>query len=237
MTESCPTCHAPVRRGQARCEECQVSFEWFDGGVRPKHPFIRPGAPLLYFDLTASPLPGQLALHGATSDGTRFDATRDGALVSVVPKRALSCTERKLRARDACVRAAFVALDPAVQIGCVARIDKIDVQDIQYLFCVEPFSRKVELQRGFSGPKSTQFTDLVPPAPSPLVAPVGTLNVLELRVMGPTLEARLNEQHLMTVHDPVLGMGSFGLRVETLPAATGPQRVLVPWFEVREVIA
>ncbi|MFO0740132.1 MAG: hypothetical protein U0270_29805 [Labilithrix sp.] len=92
MTESCPTCHAPVTRGQARCEECQVSFDWFDGGVRPKHPFIRPGAPLLYFDLTAFPLPGQLALHGATSDGTRFDATRDGALVSVPFYRVIDYT-------------------------------------------------------------------------------------------------------------------------------------------------
>lgn len=234
---TCPVCSAPVEGRPTRCDECQVAFEWVGSELRAKHPFIKPGDPLLFFDLTRHPLPGQTQMTGSLTDGTRFEATPQGSLLHVMPNRAMACTDRKMRARDACVRAAFVAIDPHVSLGCSARLERLSEATMQYLFSVEPSSRKVRLARGFSGAKETQYADLRPGTPSNLVAPPGAMNVLELRVQGPTLEARLNDTHVFTVHDPVLGIGGFGLRVESLPAATAPQRTMVAWFEVRQVVA
>jgi hypothetical protein len=234
---ACPVCSAAVEGRATRCDECQVALEWEGAQVHAKHPFIKPGDPLLFFDLTRHPLPGQTQMSATLNDGSRFEGTPQGSLMHVLPKRAIACSERKMRARDACVRAAFVALDPHISLGCTARLETLDVATMQYLFSVEPSSRKVRLARGFSGPKETQYADLRPATPSNLVAPPGSMNVLELRVQGPTLEARLNDTHVFTVHDPVLGIGRFGFRVEALPASTAPQRTMVAWFEVRQVIA
>jgi hypothetical protein len=220
----------------ARCDECQVALEW-DGLPRAKHPFIRPGDPLLYFDLSRMPLPGQANPAGTLGDGTRFEQTPQGSMVHVVPKRAIECLDKRLRARDACVRAAFIALDPGLWLGCMARIERLSTVTTQYLFVVDASSGRMRLTRGFSGSKETDYADLLPSAPTVRVAPPGAPNVIELRVQGPTLEARVNDVHVATVHDPVLGIGAFGLRASASANAPGPQRVLVQWFEVRQVIA
>ena len=62
MSIACPVCSGSVSPNAPRCDECLVLLEWAAGGPRAKHPFIRPGDPLLFFDLTRVPLPGQVAM-------------------------------------------------------------------------------------------------------------------------------------------------------------------------------
>ena len=171
------------------------------------------------------------------TDTTRLEGVPDGALLHLAPKRALEAFENKLRARDGCVRTSFVAIDPYVTISAVARLEKFGQVKMKYSFEADMMMRTVRLSRGFSGQQDAAYADLVKATPCPLLYPPGTPNVLELRVQGPTLEARVNDQHAMTIHDPVLGIGAFGVRVETKQAAPTHQRVLVQWLEVRQVIA
>jgi hypothetical protein len=237
MNDACPVCSASVTPRSERCDECQVALDWKAGAPRALHPFIRPGEPLLYFDLTRSPLPGKAELSGSLSDGSRYEATPNGSLLHVFPKRAVSCHDPFFRCRDACVRAAIVTHDPHVTVACLARVANIGDVRMMYDFEIEPHTRRVSLSRGFGGKEASQFAFLLPWTPCAFVAPVGAMNVIELRVQGPTLEARLNDQHVATIHDAVLGIGAAGFRAQCTAAATTPQRVTATWFEVRQVIA
>ena len=233
----CPVCQSPLARDVKRCDECLVSIVWSNAQPAAHHPFIKPGEPLYFTDLTRGPLPGREALSGALTDGTRFEATPQGALITVMPKRAMDCFEARLRSRDACVRASFVALDPSVTVSCLARIDIIDTAKLKYVLEVDPATRRYCIELGFSSPEVAQFTPLVKWTPSAVIAPLGQVNVVELRVQGPTLEARINDQHVATIHDAVLGIGAAGLRVSAKPDATTASRATVQWFEMREVTA
>ena len=215
-----------------------MQLDWADV-ARPRavHPFIRPGEPLLFYDLTRVPFPGQVKMSGTFHDGSRFEPCPVGALLHVVPKRAVEGFDNSLRSRDGCVRAAFTALDPLVTFSCLARSERFGAVRMRYSLQVDCQTRRVRLSRGFSGDKVAAFADLVPFTACPALHPTGTQNVIELRTQGATLEARVNDQHVATIHDPVLGIGSFGIRAEAALAATVPQRLVATWFEVRQVIA
>ena len=237
MALLCPVCRVSVDAGAPRCDECQVSLDWRSGQAVAFHPFIKPGDPLYFTDTTRSLLPGREQLAGTFSDGTRYETTPYGALITVMPKRAMECYEARLRTRDCCVRASFVAIDPGITVSCVGRIDAIDDAKLKYVLEVDPAARKYCIDRGFSSPKIAQFVPLVPWTFSPLIAPTGQVNIVELRLQGATLEARINDQHVITIHDAVLGIGAAGIRISAKPETTTPTRATVQWFEMREVVA
>ena len=214
-----------------------MQIEWILAAPRAKHPFIRPGDPLLFYDLARVPLPGQTALSGSFRDGSRFEAGSAGALLHVMPKRAVEGFDDRLRSRDGCVRAAFTALDPLLMFSCSARSERFGAVRMRYSLQVDCHRRRVRLSRGFSGDKTAAFVDLLPFTACAALLPTGSMNVVELRTQGPTLEARVNDQHVATIHDAVLGIGAFGIRAEAAPDAPTPQRAIATWFEVREVVA
>ena len=130
MAAACPVCSSAVIPNAQRCEECLVQLDWADV-ARPRavHPFIRPGEPLLFYDLTRVPFPGQVKMSGTFHDGSRFEPCPVGALLHVVPKRAVEGFDNSLRSRDGCVRAAFTALDPLVTFSCLARSERFGAAD------------------------------------------------------------------------------------------------------------
>ena len=236
VTFQCPVCRAPLEAGILRCDECQVRVDWQTQRPLAHHPFIKPGEPLYFTDTTRGLLPGREALAGVLSDGTRYETTPYGALITVVPGRAMECSEARLRCRDVCVRASFTAIDPGITVSCVGRIDAIDTAKLKYVLEVDPAERKFCIDRGFSSPQVAQFVALVPWTQSPMIAPLGQPNIVELRLQGPTLEARINDRHVMTIHDAVLGIGAAGIRLSSKPKMTTPARATVQWFEMREVV-
>jgi hypothetical protein len=237
VTASCPICQAPASPNAPRCEECLVSLDWRSGSPVAYHPPIKPGDPLYFTDLRRGLLPGREQPAGTLSDGSRYEATPQGALVTVSPRRAFDAFERRLRSRNMCVRASFLTLDPGTTVACLARIEMIQAAKLAYVLEVDAAGRRFCLDRGFSSPDVAHYSPLVDWTPSPAVAPVGQANVVELRAQGPTLELRLNDQHVRTIHDAVLGIGAAGLRISSLPGSTRPGRALVQWFEMREVVA
>jgi hypothetical protein len=220
-----------------RCDECQLDLEWANGAVRAHHPFIRPGECLLFCDAARGPLPGRELLANTLSDGTRYEATPQGSLVTVTPGRVFEAFEPRLRTRDACVRAQFHPIDPGVTIACMGRMETIDEAKIKYVLEVDPARQRFCIDRGFSSSAVAQFTPLIPWSPCPAAGPIGQVTILELRLQGPTLEARVNDRHVATIHDPVLGIGASGLRITSQRGSTTMARAVVQWFEIREVIA
>lgn len=214
-----------------------MSLDWRTGQPAAHHPFIKPGDPLYYTELTRGCLPGRDKPAGTLTDGTKFEPTSQGALVTVMPKRAFEAYEPRLRSRDMCVRASFVALDPGVTVACLGRIDTIQTAKLKYLLEIDPASRRFCLDRGFSSQEVAHFTSLIDWTPCQAIAPLGQVNVVELRLQGPTLEARINDQQVGTFHDAVLGIGAAGLRISAKPAVTTPSRATVQWFEMRQVAA
>lgn len=237
MSFACAICHAPVAERQPRCEQCQVALDWAAGRPVASHPFIKPGDPLYFTDLTRAFLPGREVGAGTLTDGTRFEATPQGSLVTVVPTRAFEAYEPRLRSRDQCVRAAFVALDRGVTVSCLGRIDPIGTAKLKYVFEVDPASRRYCIERGFSSPETAQFATLVGWQAHPAIAGLGQINVVELRLQGPTIEARINDQHVVTLHDAALGIGAAGVRLSAATDLATPARALVQWFEMRQVMA
>lgn len=237
MSFACPMCHAPLAERTPRCEQCQVALDWATGQPVASHPFIKPGEPLYFTDLTRAFLPGRDVGSGTLNDGPKFEATPQGSLVTVVPTRAFEAYEPRLRSRDQCVRTAFVALDRGATIACCGRIDPIGTAKLKYLFEIDPETRRWCFGRGFSSPETAQFVSLVGWTPHPAIGGLGQVNVVELRLQGPTIELRVNDQHVMTKHDAALGIGAAGLRISASDDSTAPARVLVQWFEMRQVMA
>ena len=236
----CPICKAPVNAGLVRCEECQVTLDWRSGQPVASHPFIKPGEPIYFTDLARGCLPGRETHTGTLTDGTKYEPSPlpgQGALVTVMPKRAFESYEARLRSRDVCVRASFVAIDPGITVACVGRIDAIQSAKLKYVLEVDPAGRRFCIDRGFSSTEVAQFHSLVPWTPSQAVAQLGVINVVELRMQGPTLEARINDQHVATLHDAVIGIGAAGIRISSKPGTTTPARATVQWFEMRQVAA
>jgi hypothetical protein len=219
----------------ARCQECQVMLDWRSGSPVAHHPFIKPGEPLYFTDVTRGPLPGRELLAAKLTDGTHYEATPQGALVTVMPKRAFEAFEPRLRSRDVCVRASFVTLDPGVTVSCVGRIEAIEGAKLKYILEVDPATRRFCIDRGFSSTEVAQFVPLLGWTTSASIAPTGQINIVELRLQGPTLEARINDQHVITLHDPFLGVGAAGLRIQAKPECVTPVRASVQWFEMRRV--
>jgi hypothetical protein len=237
VSSACPYCAAPLSGGIARCDECQLAIDWTQGAARAHHPFIRPGDCLLFCDAARGPLPGRELLANTLTDGTRYEATPQGALVTVTPQRSFEAFEQRLRTRDACVRASFLAIDPGVTVACMGRLESIAEAKIKYVLELDPARQRFSIDRGFSSTEVAQFTPLVPWTPCPAAAPIGHVNILELRLQGPTLEARVNDRHVATIHDPVLGIGASGLRVTSPNKSTTMHRAVVQWFEIRGVVA
>ena len=237
MSAVCPYCSVSVATGLARCIECQLELQWGPAGVVAHHPFIKPGEALFFCDAIRGALPGREVLAGKLTDGTTYGPSPQGALVTVGPKRVFEAFEARQRVRDGCVRASFIAIDAGVTVSCMGRIESVGDAMLKYVLQVDPAQGRFCLQRGFSSHESAQFTPLVPWTASPAVAPLGHPNVIELRLQGPTIEARLNDRHVGTIHDPVLGIGAAGLRVSSTSNATTMLRAVVQWFELREVIA
>jgi hypothetical protein len=143
-----------------------------------------------------------------------------------------------VRLRDACVRATASALDADLWIGVVARRELLEDARTFYALDVWPERKSLRLGRCVSTPDSAGVYDLIPWTPSSAIAGVGGWNEIELRVQGSALEAWINGTLVGALHDPVLGIGSTGLRfTRANGGADVPRRACCAGFEVTMVAA
>jgi hypothetical protein len=141
--------------------------------------------------------------------------------------------------RDGCVRAGLVALDPYCHLAVFARCQTIETAVVRYEMVARPTERDFSIRR-YCGGDVTETADtatVLPYTHCEFIAPERTMNIVEMRTLGPTLQAWINGRHVASVHDPALGCGSFGLMLGTSkePVPPDPRRILCQWVEVREV--
>jgi len=229
----CPVCAVALDAPVAACPMCGVPLRRDGGAFVAVMPVIRPGEALVSRDFTEHALPGQTHRVWSRLDGSSATAHPHGLVVAT--QSAEVFCEDWLRARDVCVRASLGALDDASSLGIVARREPIDGARTFYALDVLPAARKARLARCFSTKKETGVTPLVDFTRCDAIRGGGALEELELRAQGTALEAWVNGHRFAALHDPVLGIGFVGIRIERRDAKAAWTRVLLRGFEARQV--
>jgi hypothetical protein len=240
-TFSCVFCKATLPLTAPRCPYCLLAYAPSPVAGAPPHPWlppVRPGAPVSSLNFAVEP-PPSIGKHEMTMPaGSSTSRNAAGCLATIAPTRSLTLSESRVRLKDGCVRAQMIALDENVQLGVIARQERVGEITSQYTLEALPSRKRIRLTRTVSSPKSASATDLLPWTDCLAVANVGQANVLELRAMGPTLEGWVNGAGPFAVHDPVLGTGIFGIRLEHADdQKVHPRRVQVSWMQIAEVTA
>lgn len=155
-----------------------------------------------------------------------------GLGVELQAGRAFESAVPFVRRRDHCARASFIAYDPSIVFQVVARRDSVGEASTQYALSVSPGRRAFRVLRVTSGPTKSGATPLLDWRPCQRMGGVGELVDCELRALGATLEARVGGEVVARVHEPRLGVGWPGARIEAEGAAG---RAVWASFEVREV--
>ncbi len=237
-THPCDYCKATLPLAAPRCPYCLMAYAQTPSGPKPLLPPVRPGGIVSSLDLGMEPAPNMGKFDVTQPGGSSTTRVQGGTLVHVAPGKSLTLSESRVRLRDGCIRAQMVALDHGAQIAVVARQERIGDISTQYTFEVLPSRKKVRITRTVSSPKQASGTNLLDWKECPAVGAVGQPSVLELRVMGPTLEAWVNGAGPFSVHDPVLGTGIFGVRLEHEEGQPAHmRRVHVSWMQILEVTA
>jgi len=233
----CPVCGGPNAR-VPECPDCRVVLTNESGLLVATQPIIRRGDVLASRDLRASPLPGESQRQWSRIDGRAAHVDPRGIVVTTAGTRENVFIEPWMRVRDASVRAAMAAIDGDLWLGVVARREPIGEARTFYSLDVWPERQSVRIARCVATPQTTHVFDLVPWTPSSAIARVGEWNEIELRVQGSALEAWINGARIGAVHDPVLGIGSTGIRLTRAPnTADVPRRACCAGFEVTMVAA
>ena len=226
----CPSCAAPVPAGSFACPRCTLAVRAEAGRLVPIFPAIEAGPPLYTADL-GSELPAGFSADRVQASGViRLERGADGLGVEVSAGKALEWTNPYMGLRDACVRVAVARTGPTCRVVLTARSAQLGDAWSEYGFCVEP--RRACLARLLGGRlgTSTVFTAVGDRQAHAGLEAAGSL--LEFRVLGPTLEGRVDGRRVVVTHDPVLGMGRCGFRVE---GQGGPATVLLRRLEIAGV--
>jgi hypothetical protein len=195
------------------------------------YPNVTAGAFIASYDLAVSRPLGVGREDFTFPSGIRGTGKPDGLLVEVPAKKAFTATFPIVRRRDMCIRANFVALNPSVEFSLVLRSDTCGKASTQYTLAFRPGARTTRLTRLASSPDLSVSTALTAWQATDF-APVGQANDVEFRAFGTTLEGLVMGRRIVVVHDPTLGVGAPGIRIE---ASDGPARCLWRGLELREV--
>jgi hypothetical protein len=137
------------------------------------------------------------------------------------------------------VRSSMLGIDPYTMLGVFVRMQSIEGATIRYELFVRPTERTYSFRR-YCGGDISETADIAPIIPltqSDVVAPERYPNIVELRAMGPTLQAWINGHLMASAHDAAIGFGQIGIILSTSKTTTAetPRRALCQWLEVREV--
>lgn len=202
----CPVCKADIEPSSRNCELCRVALTFDGQRLAPHFPLIRPGELVDVRDFARDPPPGR---SGRFVDiGTiKVKGNADGIVVELPAGKTIGFMEDAVRIRDACLRVVGVALDPDISFGASMRREILEEARTSYTLEVWPARRSVQVARLMTSPQHGGITPFLPWTQFAAVAPVGAWNVVDFRVQGPTLQAWVNDQPIITIHDPVLGIG------------------------------
>ncbi|HEY8072819.1 MAG TPA: hypothetical protein VIF62_01885 [Labilithrix sp.] len=229
---ACPACATPIEQGSHVCSGCGLFVRIEGGRATPVYPDVRPGAVLASHDLVRTRPPGMNRGTRTLENGVRVSEVAEGLALELPGGQAFRSGISLVRRRDVCVRANFVASDPSVRFSLVARCELMGKATTHYSLIFDMGKLLVRLERVIASPKITIATPLTEWRPAAGLLPVGQPNDVELRAFGATLEGLVSGRRVLVFHDPVLGVGYPGIRVEAIGAAG---RCLWRGLEIREV--
>lgn len=229
----CSHCKQPLENGAAYCPRCFLAVRWQGDRALPWIPEVPIGHPIMRLDLRHERPPGMKEGDLDLDNGVKMRSHPSGLHFEVPAGKAFESSIPFLRRRDQIARASFVALDPSTIFQVVVRRDNAGEASTQVGLSVCSGDRKARILRMTSGPKLSKATSLSEWTAHPGIGPVGQPTDIELRAFGPTLEAWIGGQLLARLHEPRLGVGWPGVRIE---ARGAPARAIWLGFEAREVI-
>jgi hypothetical protein len=204
----CARCGAPVRYQVPFCAYCHAPLTW--GGMIP----LGRGALLHRGDYPEAPL-----LGGTLLPANNLVRTEQGHGVHVAPEGAFWAVS-KLKARDMCVAVTAMTTDVQAGFGAVARAHTSSGIMDAYVALVVPGCRSFRLSRVVEGGKVGASRYLHDWECSPVIAPPGQPNTIELRAADTMLQVLVNGVRLASLVDAGLGFGAFGWRAVSLGART-----------------
>ncbi|MFO0553940.1 MAG: hypothetical protein U0271_36500 [Polyangiaceae bacterium] len=236
---ACPSCASALPTQCFACPACMLALREEGGRLVPLYPPIRPSAALYAVDLrNPAVLPMGLDLAKvAETNVVRFARAPEGLNVQVLAGKAFEWAMPFMRLTDACVSLRVPAAGGAARITLIARSSKIGTYRKYYGFMVSVTRRQacfIRMLAGSLGQKST-FTELTPWGGHDALAALNPSSVLEMRAQGPMLEGLVDGRRVAVTHDPVLGMGHLGLRIEA--ESSGPAHATIGGLEIAGVMA
>ena len=229
---ACPACKSALDPNAPYCRSCALAVRFEAGRVIPIYPSVQPGEVVMSHDLAQSRPHGMKNEDFVIKDMCRVTRRPEGVELAVEAGKAYECSFLFARRRDACVRASFVALDPSAIFQLVLRRESLGDAAFQYALSAWPGRRQMRLVRSVTSAIKSVALPLVDWQSVPALLPPGQLNDVEFRAFGSTLEGLLQGQRVLIFHDPVLGIGMPGVRVEALES---PGRCTWRGIEVRAV--
>jgi hypothetical protein len=237
---NCPVCEGSIAVDVPACDWCTVKLGRDPAGrVVPVYPNVLPGDLLAMHDFRTAPLPGESSRVREWKTGTRTHGTPDGVILTIRADSIYYFAQPYLAMRDGCVRSSMLGIDPYTMLGVFVRMQSIEGATIRYELFVRPTERTYSFRR-YCGGDISETADIAPIIPltqSDVVAPERYPNIVELRAMGPTLQAWINGHLMASAHDAAIGFGQIGIILSTSKTTTAetPRRALCQWLEVREV--
>ncbi len=218
-TLNCEVCGGPTQFRAPKCGYCHAALTW---GATVE---IAPGDLIVRADMAREPPPGWSA--AAASAARRGDAC------------AIELKDRTVRfgtfptpACDACISVTGICLDDRAELGVIARYIREGAAQSYYGVWVHPGRRRFTLERVLGAPQSAEIEVLTEWEVSSQVAPVGSLNRVELRCADSVLDLVVNGVRVATVIDARFGFGHFGWRATP---AEPPSTVLLHSVELRHI--
>ncbi len=222
---ACPSCATPVPAGAFACPACMLALRAERGALVPVYPPIKPSPPIYHVDLRVpGALPMSLDPQAVERSGTlRFSPTPHGMRVDCVAGKSFEWKMPFMRLRDACIGAGIPAAGGSARVTLFARSSELGSYRKYYGLMLDVQDRQVACARYLTGGlgQRSQFTLITPWTRHAALDRIGHESSLELRVQGPVLEGWLDGQRIAVTHDPYLGMGHVGVRIDAQRSGPG----------------
>lgn len=204
----CRLCGAPVRFQVNFCAYCRAPLSW-------EQPLPLERAELVFSETyPQSPLLGSTILKA-----TKLEKT-SGGIIAHIPPAGFAWAHSTMKMQNVCACVEAIALDREASFGVLVRAHAEGKIVSGYVASVAPGFRSFRLTRNIEGSKLSTASVLEDWQSTPVVAPVGGVNHIELRCADMMLQVLVNGVRVLSVLDAGLGFGGFGWRATSLgPAA------------------